>query len=93
MNCLRSLERWYRGFESHSRHEYLFVFVLCSCWVAALGRAVAQAVSRWFPTAATRVRIRAACGVCDGQSGTEAGFLRVLRYPLSIIIPPISPSS
>jgi hypothetical protein len=59
---------------------------------ANLGGAVAQAVSRWLPTAAARVRVRAACGVCGGQSGTGAGFLRVLRFPLSII-PPISPSS
>jgi hypothetical protein len=56
-----------------------------------LGRAVAQAVSRWLPTAAARVRVRAACGVCGEQSGTGAGFLRVLRFPLPII-PPISPS-
>jgi hypothetical protein len=58
----------------------------------ALDRAVAQAVSRWLPTQAARVRVRAACGVCDGQSGIGAGFLRVLRFPLPII-PPISPSS
>jgi hypothetical protein len=56
------------------------------------GRAVAQAVSRWLPTAAARVRVRATCGVCGEQSGTGAGFLRVLRFPLPII-PPISPSS
>jgi hypothetical protein len=56
------------------------------------GRAVAQAVSRWLPTSAARVRFRAACGVCGGQSSTGAGFLRVLRFPLPII-PPISPSS
>jgi hypothetical protein len=43
------------------------------------GRDVAQAVSRWLPPAAARVRVRAACGFCDGQSGTGAGFLRVLR--------------
>jgi hypothetical protein len=49
------------------------------------GRAVAQAVSRWFPTAAARVCVRAACGVCGGQSGMGAGFLRVLRFPLPII--------
>jgi hypothetical protein len=55
-------------------------------------RAVAQAVRRWFPNAAARVRVRTACGVCGGQGGTGAGFLRVLRFPLSII-PPISPSS
>jgi hypothetical protein len=57
-----------------------------------MGRAVAQAVSRWLPTAAARVRVRAACGVCGGQIGIGAGFLRVLRFPLPII-PPISPSS
>jgi hypothetical protein len=47
------------------------------------GRAVAQAVSRCLPTAVARVRVRAACGVCGGQSGTGAGFLRVLRFPLT----------
>jgi hypothetical protein len=52
------------------------------------GRAVAEAV----PTAAARVRVRAACGVFGGQSGTGAGFLRVLRFPLPII-QSISPSS
>jgi ribosomal protein S14 len=57
-----------------------------------VGRAVAQSVSRWLPTAAARVRVRAACGVCGRQSGIGAGFLRVLRFPLPII-PPISPSS
>jgi hypothetical protein len=55
-------------------------------------RALAQAVSRWLPTVAARVHIRAACGVHGGQSGIGAGFLRVLRFPLPII-PPISPSS
>jgi hypothetical protein len=33
-----------------------------------------SAVRRWLPTAAARVRVRAACGVCGGQSGTGAGF-------------------
>jgi hypothetical protein len=58
----------------------------------SLGCEVAQAVRRWLPTTAARVRVRAACGVCGGQSGTGAGFLRVLLFPLPII-PPISPSS
>jgi hypothetical protein len=56
------------------------------------GRAVAQAVRRRLPNAAARVRVQVACGVCGGQSGTGAGFLRVLRFPLPII-PPISPLS
>jgi hypothetical protein len=46
-----------------------------------VGHAVAQAVSRWLPTASARVRVRAACGVYGGQSGTGAGFLRVLGFP------------
>jgi hypothetical protein len=57
-----------------------------------VGRAVAQAVSRWLPTAAVWVRARAACGICGGQSGTGAGLLRVLLFPLPII-PPSYPSS
>jgi hypothetical protein len=47
-----------------------------------------SAVRRWLPTAAARVRVRAACGICGGQSGTGAGFLRVLRFSLPIV-PPI----
>jgi hypothetical protein len=58
------------------------------------GRAIAQAVSRWLPTAEARVQTRVySCGIYGGQSGAEAGFLRVLGFPLSIFIPPISPQS
>jgi hypothetical protein len=46
-------------------------------------RAIAQEVSRWLPTAAARVRVRAGCGICCGQSGAGADFLRVLRFPLA----------
>jgi hypothetical protein len=57
-------------------------------------RVIAQAVSRRLPTAAARVRARVrSCGSCGGQSGTGAGFLRVLRFPLPIRIPPIAPQS
>jgi hypothetical protein len=34
-----------------------------------------------------------ACGICGGQSGTGADFLQVLRFPLSILIPPTAPHS
>jgi hypothetical protein len=33
MNCLRSLERWDRGFESHSRYGFLCAFNLFLCSV------------------------------------------------------------
>jgi hypothetical protein len=47
-----------------------------------LGRAIAQAVSRWLPTAAVRgSRPGRRVGFC-GQSGAGEGFLRVLRFPL-----------
>jgi hypothetical protein len=56
--------------------------------------AIAQAVSSWLPTAAARVRARVrSCGICGGQSGAGAGFLRVHRFPLPIFIPPIAPQS
>jgi hypothetical protein len=55
---------------------------------------IAQAVSHWLPTAAARVQSRVqSSGICGGQSGTGAGFLQVLRFPLPIFIPPIAPQS
>jgi hypothetical protein len=46
-----------------------------------------EAVSRRLPTAAARVRSQVR------SYGTGAGFLRVLRFPLPILIPPTSPYS
>jgi hypothetical protein len=58
------------------------------------GRSIAQAVSRWLPTAAARVRSRVwSSGICGGQSGAGGGFLRVLRFSLPIFIPPTAPQS
>jgi hypothetical protein len=57
------------------------------------GRAIAQD-SRRLPNAAARVRAQVrSCGICGGQSGGGAGFLRVLRFPLRILIPPTAPHS
>jgi hypothetical protein len=40
-----------------------------------VGRAIAQAVSRWLPTAAVRgSRPGRHVGFCGGQSGAGAGF-------------------
>jgi hypothetical protein len=58
------------------------------------GRATAQAVSRRLPTTAARVPAQVkSCGICGGHSGTGAGFLRVLRFPLTILLPLIAPHS
>jgi hypothetical protein len=53
-----------------------------------------QVVSRRLPTAAAWVRAQVRlCEICVGQSGTGTGFLRVLRCPLPILIPPTAPHS
>jgi hypothetical protein len=51
-----------------------------------LGRAVDAAVSRRLATAATQVPAQLkSCGVCGGQSVTEAHFLRVPRFALPLV--------
>jgi hypothetical protein len=73
-----------------SQHGFKSICIVL--YTPKYGRAIAQAASRWLPTAAARVRSQVrSCGICDGQSGTGAGFLRVLRFPLPIIIPPTAP--
>jgi hypothetical protein len=42
---------------------------------------IAQAVSRWLPTAAARVRVRAACDVCGGRSGTGVSSFEYFGFP------------
>jgi hypothetical protein len=59
-----------------------------------LGRAIAQAVSLWFPTAAVQVRVRVwSNGISGGKSGAEERLRRVIRFPLPIFTPPNHPSS
>jgi hypothetical protein len=58
------------------------------------GSVIAQAVSRWLPTAAARAHVRVwSSGICGGQSGAGAGFLRILWFPLPILILQNSPLS
>jgi hypothetical protein len=65
-----------------------------ACTKINIGRAKAQAVSRRLPTAAPQVRAQVrSCGISGRQSGTGAGFLRVLRFPLPNLIPPTAPHS
>jgi hypothetical protein len=47
-----------------------------------VGNAKSQAISRQLHTLPARVRAQGrSCGICGGQSGTGAGFFRVLRFP------------
>jgi hypothetical protein len=67
---------------------------LTNLFTTSLGLATAQTVSRRLPTATAMVRAQVmSCGICGGQNGTGAGFLRVFRFPLPIIIPPTVPRS
>jgi hypothetical protein len=64
-------------------------------------QSVRKVLLKWlvaaFPPRWPGVRARGwSCGICGGQSGAGAGFLRVLWFPQPIFIPPIalqSPSS
>jgi hypothetical protein len=43
--------------------------------IRKLGHAIAQAVSRWLPTAVAWVQTQVwSSGICGGQSGAGAGF-------------------
>jgi hypothetical protein len=45
-----------------------------------------------FPPRRSEVQARVwSCGICGGQSGPGASFLRVLRFPLPIFILPVAP--
>jgi hypothetical protein len=53
-----------------------------------ISRAITQAVSRLLPTSVARVRSQVmSCGICGEESGDGASLVRVLRFPLPILIP------
>jgi hypothetical protein len=88
---IKILHMIYTSLRIVSDHFLTFLKHVLSIFI---GRAIVQAVSHWLPTAAALVRARVwSSGICGGQSGAGAGFLRVLRFPLPIFIPPNSPSS
>jgi hypothetical protein len=90
----------------HGQVTFMHLFTACFGFIWPLpcrsriwpkllhNRAIAQAVSRRFPTAAVRVRAWIwSCGIRGGKSGIRGGFLLVFRFPLPILIPPTAPHS
>jgi hypothetical protein len=76
------------------RKSSIWEFPILHVYTYPLGRAIAQAVSRWLPTAVAQVQTHVrSCGICGGQSSTGAGFLRVLWFPLPTFISPVAPQS
>jgi hypothetical protein len=66
---------------------------LLTCISGALGRVLAKPAILQTSTAVDRFRGQLkSCGISGGQGSTGAGFLWVLRFPLSCI-PPIAPHS
>jgi hypothetical protein len=61
--------------------EKYTTFLGSTCKVQENGRAVAQAVSRWLPTAAARVRVRAACGICVDKAALGQVFSEYFGFP------------
>jgi hypothetical protein len=93
-----SLDAWQepigscRGAANLSNQTTALVNLFTKEWnVSNEGRPIALAVSHLLPTAAARVRAHVRS--CGEQSGTAAGFLRVLQFPLPILIPPTPPYS
>jgi hypothetical protein len=62
--------------------------------VCLLGVSHIAQISLNMNTAAARVRARVwSCGICGGQSGAGAGFLRILQFPLPFFIPSVDQQS
>jgi hypothetical protein len=56
--------------------------LLTECNVTFQGSAIAQAVNRWLPTTAARVRSRVwSSGICGGQIGSGVGFPEYFSFP------------
>jgi hypothetical protein len=71
------------GYNTLIMHVIFVVFALGRG--GAYGRGMAHVVSRWPLTAEARVRAQIIpCGICDVLVALGQGFLRVLRFSLSV---------
>jgi hypothetical protein len=79
-------------FAIHVGFEVLTAVVMKGSVFWDMGRAITQAFSRRLPTASVRVPSQL-CEICDDQSETGEGFLRVLRFALPVLIRSNAPYS
>jgi hypothetical protein len=84
MNCLRALEPWDRGFESHSRHGCLCAFVPCLCCPVQV-----EALRRADPTSKQSYRLYIGLGnwkTGQGPKGCRATGIYIYIYISSISV-------
>jgi hypothetical protein len=78
LSCRKLLINTLHG--PHGKHRLLLSTM--SVYWSVNARAIAQAVSRWLPTAAVRVRARIwSCGICGGQVALWQVFSEYFSFP------------
>jgi hypothetical protein len=82
INCLRSLEPWDRGFESHSKYGYLCAFLFCVCVVMCVGSGVATG---WCPVQGVLPSVYRIKKLKESSQGPKKGC-RILIIIIIIII-------
>jgi hypothetical protein len=74
--------------------DYLLQRPLMIIRSAVMYEIIALAVCCRLPTAAPQIRAQVrSCGIYARQNGTGAGFLRVFRFPLTILVLPTASHS
>jgi hypothetical protein len=68
------------------------VYILYICVSKLIKKGPCHSSGGYSPASRVRSQVRS-CGICGGRSVSGADFLRVLRFPLPILIPPTAPHS
>jgi hypothetical protein len=81
LSVLKRIKYYKQNDHRGERKKLVFLSLRHTETCRILGRAVAQAVTRWLPTAAARIRVRAARGVCGGQKALGQVFSEYVGFP------------